>query len=81
MGFSLSDDYKIFRKVPRWVWIIILFVSVITRGWALVAVAGFGIIIYFFLWLISFISAFEVLDITGPGHKRKKKGFISWLWS
>jgi len=79
MGFSLSDDYAIFRKIPRWVWILILFISVITRGWALVAIAGFGVIIYFFLWLISFISAFEVIDDTGPGHHGNKKGILAWL--
>lgn len=79
MGYSLSDDYPTLGKIPRWVWILILFVSVITRGWALIAIAGFGVIIYFFLWLISFISAFEVLDDTGPGHKGKKKGLFAWL--
>ena len=79
MGFSLSDDYKVFRKIPRWVWVVVLVLSVITRGWALVAIAGVGIIIYFFLWCISFMSALEVIDNTGPGHKGNKKGVFEWL--
>jgi len=79
MGFSLSDDYAIFRKIPRWVWIVLLVISVMARAWALTALLGIGIIIYTLLWVFGVISILEVFDDTGPGHKGNKPGVIAWL--
>jgi len=75
MGWSLSDSVGFLQGIPRWVWVVIFVLIIISRVWLLIIFMGLAIIIFLILTLFGIIAFAEIIDNDGPGHRGKNWWF------
>jgi len=79
MSYSFSDILKPLGKVPRWVWILILVVSILLRVWLIVIFMGVILFVFIALTILGFIAIAEITDDDGPGHNGPRDHWWQWF--